>query len=348
MPDFNRLVHEFLLTFMSLLESQSSPRCTSTISIWTKFPSQSENDGEYIFIISYPFLDISRHLSTLSILIFVINLMNVHVLRIATSEAWERQLGEQESKNILKQYQGKILPNTHRATITTHRVGKRIAQAAQQFAQEHNLKGFDASKTKITVVRSEAANAFVLPNNHIFVLTGLFDYVKNEDDLAAVLGHEMSHSLARHVGEKISGSFVSNALMRLSLLVDPSGLLLTVFLPASSLFRDLPHSRVQELEADRIGLQLAALACYDPRAAKRVFARMNDGIKGAPPEFLSTHPSHGSRVDKLDEWMPEALKLVENDGGERCRRIRQDMAKAREVAARQALAREAGQQQKYK
>jgi predicted Zn-dependent protease len=261
---------------------------------------------------------------------------------IATSSQWERQLGDQEYKALLQQYQKDILPNDHRASITVRRVGNRIAQAAQEFAQQQSnsapTNSHFSNPPTFTVVRSEMANAFVLPNNHIFVMTGLFQFARDEDDLAAVLGHEMAHNLARHVGEKVSGNTVVGLLARLSLLVDPSGLLMSVFLPTANLLRELPHSRIHELEADQIGMHLAAMACYDPQAAKRVFQRMKESARNQPPEFLSTHPSHDSRIQKMDDWLPETRRIFHQSG--RCEVIREEMVAARHIAAQRAVQRE--------
>lgn len=257
---------------------------------------------------------------------------------IATSPEWERQAGDHEYQSLLRAYRREILPDSHRASVTLRRVGKRIAEATDRFAAEHGLTYYTNHPYTFTVIRSDMANAFVLPGNHIFLFTGLFRYVRDEDELASVLGHEVAHNLARHVGEKVSGSIVVNMLARLSLLVDPSGVIFAMLLPAASLFRELPNSRTQEMEADQIGLQIAAEACYDPRAARRVFAAMRDGEGhgGAPPEFLSTHPSHDSRLKKFDEWVPQAMTRYEGDAGERCRSIRYQMQMARLAAAQEA------------
>jgi predicted Zn-dependent protease len=285
---------------------------------------------------------------------------------IATSPQWERQLGDQEYKQLLKTFRKDILPPNHRASLTVNRVGSRITQAALDFSREQNLNhNLQANATTLssksksssqseqpqytyTVVRSDMANAFVLPGNHIFVMTGLFKYVHDEDELAAVLGHEIAHNLARHAGEKISGSLVVNMLARLSLLLDPSGVLFTLMLPAASVFRELPNSRTQETEADQIGVHIAAGACYDPRAAKRVFANMKAGTEGKggagghmhAPEFLSTHPSHDTRISNFDTWLPDAMTKFESDFGGRCRTVRRDMALARQHAARSAALQE--------
>jgi len=300
---------------------------------------------------------------------------------IATSPEWEQQMGDREYRQLLRQFSGnpkfQVLPPTHPASRTVERVGSRIASSALEFAREQKIKhmlrtrkskggtskgrqqqgqsGGDGDKNSgdwtYTVVRSETANAFVLPGNHVFVMTGLFKFVRDEDDLAAVLGHEVAHNVARHAGEKISGSFLISMLARFALLADPSGVLVTLLLPAATLFRELPNSRVQETEADQIGVYISANACYDPRAAKRVFAAMKRGEElqehmnsvGAggggggggqqPPEWLSTHPSHESRIANFDLWLPKAMSIYETDNGYKCRKIRHDMELARRYAA---------------
>jgi predicted Zn-dependent protease len=186
------------------------------------------------------------------------------------------------------------------------------------------------------------ANAFVLPNNHVFVLTGLFQCVRDEDELAAVLGHEMAHNLARHAGERLSDNVLLGILARTSLIIDPSGILYTILVPTLKVVRELPHSRDHEVEADYIGLHLASDACFDPRAAKRVFTSMQDNLEGkgtAPPEFLSSHPSYETRVSNFETWMPEALDKYQK--GE-CRNVRMAMKEARIHAAMEAADREKG------
>lgn len=232
----------------------------------------------------------------------------------------------------MHQYKKDILPNAHRATKTVTRVGSRIANAANDFSKKYKPNETTGAPYTFTVVRSEMANAFVLPNNHIFVFTGLFQFVRNEDDLAAVLGHETAHNIARHAGERVSGSLIKGLLARFTLFLDPSGLLYTIFLPAASLLYDLPHSREHEIEADYIGLHLAADACYDPKSAKRVFAAMKASTKegsGQPPEFISTHPSYDTRLTNFDDWLPQAMEKFNADGGYKCQRIKNEMKKAR-------------------
>jgi metalloendopeptidase OMA1, mitochondrial len=256
---------------------------------------------------------------------------------VAVSSSFESRLGHEEYQNLLQEYKNDILPSNHPATVTLNRVGKRIAESSVQFATKHNvqeyLKIYETSPFTFTVVRSDdTANAFVLPGNHVFLFTGLFRFVHNEDDLAAVLGHEVAHNVARHAAEKISGSFVTHLLAVSTLLVDPSGVLLKVFIPATAIFRQYPNSRTQEMEADRIGLIISADACYNPQAAKQLFVAMKQSeTTGGPPEFLSTHPSNDTRIGQFDSWILDANAAV--DQPDRCHAIRGQMAAARRQAA---------------
>ncbi|CAJ1954381.1 unnamed protein product [Cylindrotheca closterium] len=274
---------------------------------------------------------------------------------IATSTKWETQMGDQEFAKLKRQYKSEILPKDHRASVTVQRVGSRIAQAALEFSQEYNSIGNNNNtfvQPTFTVVRSDQANAFVLPGNHIFVFTGLFQYIQTEDELAAVLGHEMAHTLARHVGEKISSNLLVQLLGSLSLLVDPSGSLLSLIIPSASLLREMPNSRTQEFEADRIGMHLASRACFDPRAAQHFFKKMKqEEEKGKrsrnsrPPEFMSTHPSHDSRIDSMHGWLQETNPIYNREDGTVCRKMREDIAQSRRIAAQRHAARENQHQQ---
>ena len=141
-----------------------------------------------------------------------------------------------------------------------------------------------------------------------------------------------------------------SVLARIVLLFDPSGLLYALFVPAASLMYALPNSREAESEADRIGLHLASMACYDPKAAKRVFSNMEKGnvdpsgkYAAAPPEFLATHPSSKKRMQNFDIWLPEANAIFHSDGGIKCQRLREEMALARQKAHEFALSRKSAE-----
>jgi predicted Zn-dependent protease len=228
---------------------------------------------------------------------------------IVTSPKWERQLGDQEYQQLLIQCRGQILPKQLCASITVERVGKCTAKAVLDFSQQHDLD-YNTNSTMLNLVRSETANAFVLPNNHIFVMTGLFQFARDEDELAAVLGHNMAHNLERHVGEKVWRNTIICIVANLMLLIDSSGVLFSVFLPTVNLLRELlPHLRIQEkeTEANQIGMHLAALACYNPPNGA-MHCRSS----------LTTHPSHDSRIQHKEQWLPGTRRIWKQDKGEHC------------------------------
>jgi predicted Zn-dependent protease len=180
----------------------------------------------------------------------------------------------------------------------------KYAEFAQQFAWEVKVIKDDMTR-----------NAFALPGGKIAVYTGIFPVAKNEAGLAAILGHEVVHALARHGGERMSqGLAVQGGLLTTEVFLATQGVSTQnrqlVALAGGALAQYgilLPYSRQHESEADYIGLLLAADAGYDPTEAVRVWQRMEQASEGQPPEFLSTHPSHGTRIKQLEAWMPEAL-----------------------------------------
>ena len=152
-------------------------------------------------------------------------------------QSGKRTFGHDQYKQLLQQYKGEILPKDHRASITVQRVGSRIALAAQKCSKEWGVQSTNnkiSSPFTYTVIRSDDANAFVLPGNHVFVLTGLFKYCRDEDELASVLGHETAHNLARHAGERVSENILMTIIKRLALVLDPSGILFAFLIPGKS------------------------------------------------------------------------------------------------------------------
>ncbi|CAG8625954.1 11462_t:CDS:10 [Ambispora leptoticha] len=207
----------------------------------------------------------------------------------------EELMSQQSYSQIMSIYRNKILPSRHPDTQFVRRVAERIIK----------VSGMEHLHWEFYVIASPEKNAFVLPGGKIFVFTGILPVTKNEDGMAAVLGHEIGHQIARHSAEKLSFVkilFFTQVL--LSLIVDP-GLLSRVFFELGIM---MPFSRKCETEADYIGLLLMAQACFDPTEAKNVWIRMNQVQKIAPPQFLSTHPANKTRIQKIEEWMPEAMQ----------------------------------------
>ncbi|KAJ2905512.1 uncharacterized protein MKZ38_005156 [Zalerion maritima] len=158
-------------------------------------------------------------------------------------------------------------------------------------------------------------NAAVIPGGKVIVFSGIFNFVKSDDALAAVLGHEIAHNLAGHVAERMSGNIGFNILLVGSLFVMSwAGPVALYFFgkPLMEFVVGMPMSRAQESEADYIGLMMMAEACYNPREARRFWERMDRVTKGEPPELLNTHPSHKNRITKIEKWMPQAIEKREN------------------------------------
>ncbi|OQR90850.1 metalloprotease family M48X [Thraustotheca clavata] len=200
----------------------------------------------------------------------------------------ERRLGEMNFRKILQQHQNQILPLTDPRAKMVRYVGERIAKAS-------NRPDFN---WEFVVIDSPEENAFCLPGGKICVYTGLFKQLRHQDGLAAVLSHEVAHALARHSAEQISlGSLFSIMLLFLS----PEAS--TVVASAYSLAFDLPKSREHESEADAIGLDLMAKACFDPRASPEMFAdwAKKDHIKAF--KYFSTHPPSSERAQNLQKLL---------------------------------------------
>lgn len=162
------------------------------------------------------------------------------------------------------------------------------------------------------------ANAFVLPGGKVIVFSGILPICGGNDGLAAVLGHEIAHNIAQHATEKMSQMVLLQPIVWMLLYADYTGLTFGLGRFFGSLMLDLgllrPSSRVQESEADKIGLMLMADACFDPSKAIGLWERMEKHQQGAPPEWLSTHPSNKNRISKIREWLPEAQQRFMDKG----------------------------------
>jgi metalloendopeptidase OMA1, mitochondrial len=208
----------------------------------------------------------------------------------------EKQLSEQGYNEILQQFRGKILPENHQYTQLVARVVERLLPSVGDLAgDEWRVHVIDEPDQK---------NAFVIPGGKVFVFTGILPICQDENGLAAVLGHEIAHNVAHHVSERMSQNFITMAFAIVaSLVFDISGGLANSL---GSLLLSMPNSRAQEMEADHIGLLIMAQSCYDPHSAIGLWTRMAEAEKGAPPQFLSTHPTSYNRRELIRGWMPEA------------------------------------------
>jgi predicted Zn-dependent protease len=212
--------------------------------------------------------------------------------------------------------ENKVLNSANsRDAATVDRVGARIANAITKYynsqGKEALLEGYH---WEFNTIDSKEINAWCMPGGKVVIYTGLLPVTQNEASLAIVMGHEIAHSVAKHGNERMSQGLIQEmggTALGVALAQKPQqtqDLFMTAFGIGSQVGAILPWSRRQETEADQYGLIFSAMAGYDPREAIAFWQRMSTAGGGAPPEFLSTHPSDATRLRKLEQFMPEALK----------------------------------------
>ncbi len=219
------------------------------------------------------------------------------------SPGQEMQLGLSE---FGKMKQSVPISQDSAANALVQKVGRRIAAVA-------DLPG---AEWEFVVFESKEANAFCLPGGKVGVYTGILPITKDEAGLATVIGHEVAHAVARHGGERISVAMgmqgagaVAGALIGNSKYASYGPAFNQVYGIGSQLGASLPHSRMQEAEADEMGLSYMARAGYDPEAAVAFWERFGDFNRAngsASPWFLRTHPTDEQRVRNLKALLPRA------------------------------------------
>jgi predicted Zn-dependent protease len=218
-------------------------------------------------------------------------------------ESTELQMGLDSYKEILGKAKVSTDPKVNEQVT---RVGRRIADATDRKDYQWEFKVIEDSKV----------NAFCLPGGKVAVYTGMLPVARDDAGLAAVLGHEVAHAVARHGGERMSQQLAVQGLtvagtQALMAGRDPA----TVQLVGAALGVGatygllMPWGRSQESEADHLGLIYMAKAGYHPQAARDLWVRMGEASKGRESfEFLSTHPLPATRIAQIEGWIPEAMK----------------------------------------
>jgi len=202
------------------------------------------------------------------------------------------------------------------------RVGKRLAAAAQEWLEaEGNGHYLDDYAWEYKLVQDDTVNAWCLPGGKIVVYTGILPVTKTEEGLAVVLGHEISHALLNHGQQKMSAGLLQQlGLAGVALGAQAAGLsdtaqaaAIIIYSLGSQYGGTLPFSRSSESEADHYGLILMSIAGYNPDEAVPFWQRMS-ALGSSGPQFLSTHPSHATRIQQLQGWNAEAKKKAAEFG----------------------------------
>jgi predicted Zn-dependent protease len=193
---------------------------------------------------------------------------------------------------------------------------RNIAQRIIPHALAWNPRAKDW-KWEVNLIGSKQINAYCMPGGKIAFYTGILDQLQlSDDEVAMVMGHEIAHALREHARERMGKSTVTEGVARVG------GAVLSAWLGIDPRLTDgvargganlavLSFSRSDETEADLVGMELAARAGYDPRAGVSLWEKMSAASKGAPPQWLSTHPSGKTRIAEIEQNLPKVLPLYE-------------------------------------
>lgn len=215
--------------------------------------------------------------------------------------------------------ENKVVKGTTDAQTIT-KVGQRIASAAERWLDANGYPGYLKDyQWEYNLVQDETVNAWCMPGGKIVFYTGILPITQNETGIAVVMGHEVAHALADHGAQRMSAGMVQQigAVAGNVAIQDPEkrNMFNTAYGLGSQVGVMLPFSRGHESEADRIGLQIMAIAGYNPDEAAQLWQRMKANSGGqAPPEFLSTHPSNDTRISNLTAWAPAAKQEARKFG----------------------------------
>lgn len=194
-------------------------------------------------------------------------------------------------------------------------VGKRIQKAVEQYFAQNNMSDeLSGYEWEFNLVESEDVNAWCMPGGKVVFYTGILPICKDDEGVATVMGHEIAHAIAEHGSERMSQGLLTELGgmgLQAALQNEPAltqQLAMTAFGIGAQLGVLLPFSRLHESEADHLGLIFMAMAGYNPNSAVEFWERMAAQGGGAPPEFLSTHPSHETRISDLKKLIPEAMQ----------------------------------------
>ena len=225
----------------------------------------------------------------------------------------------QQYHQLMRTAAQKNLLNNDKAQLERLRA---IARALIPHSQRFNA---NAAKWQweVNLISSKSVNAFCMPGGKIAFFTGIIDQLRlTDDEIATIMGHEIGHALLEHGRARMSEQVLKNVGITVAAAVFNLGQLSGELLAqAANLAVSLPYARRQESDADLVGLELAARAGYDPRAAVAVWQKMSRlaqsgarDSRGQPPQFLSTHPSHESRIREIEANLPKVLPLYRKPG----------------------------------
>lgn len=193
------------------------------------------------------------------------------------------------------------------------RVGLKVANSAERWLAENGYPDYtDEYKWEFSLIKGDQVNAWAMPGGKVAFYTGILPVAKNEAGVAAIMGHEVAHALANHGQQRMSAGQIQQAAGAVGMIAigddqKSQQLFAAAYGIGSQVGIMLPFSRKHETEADKIGINLMAIAGYNPDEAAKLWMRMKENSGGGgPPPFLSTHPSNDKRIQNLKNWSDDA------------------------------------------
>ena len=233
--------------------------------------------------------------------------------KLVPAESVEKSSAMQYQQTMSQANEKKALaPDNHPQVIRL----RTISQKLIPFALEWNPRAKDW-KWEVNLINSKQINAYCMPGGKIAFYTGILEQLQlTDDEVAMVMGHEIAHALREHARERMGKSAVTNggaqilgAIVGQKYGIDPN--ITNMAAGGAANLLTLKFSRGNESEADLVGMELAARAGYDPRAGVTLWQKMSAANKGAPPQWLSTHPSGSTRIKDIEDNLPKVMPLYE-------------------------------------
>jgi len=228
-------------------------------------------------------------------------LLSSNEVNKGATQAYQQEIKKAAAKNALNRDAAQ--------TARVKTIAQRLIPATAAFRPDAPNWAWE-----VNVITSDQVNAWCMPGGKMAVYTGLIEKLKvTDDELAAVMGHEIAHALREHGRERMSQAYAQQiglSVVGAALGLGQGGMQLAQL--ATDVTFNLPNSREHEIEADRVGVELAARAGYDPRAAVTLWQKMGQVGGGAPPQFLSTHPAPANRAADLTNYAARVMPLYES------------------------------------
>ena len=228
--------------------------------------------------------------------------------RLVPAENVERSAGQQYAQLLQKAAEQRALaPATHPQVLRLRAIAQKIIPHA--LAWNPRAKDW---KWEVNLIGSKQINAFCMPGGKIAFYTGILDQLQlTDDEVAMVMGHEIAHALREHARERMGKSAATNIGANVLAQVLGAGAIGQQLIGGGAQLLTLKFSREDETEADLVGMELGARAGYNPRAGITLWQKMANANKGAPPQWMSTHPSGSTRIAEMERNLPRVQPLYE-------------------------------------